>query len=494
MLPDILLPYQQQWIADPAPLKVAEKSRRIGLTWCEAADDVMIAAKSKAQGGSNVYYIGYNQDMSLEFIETCAEWATVFNTALSSIEQGFWETSSSPSLSGGRSADKNIQTYTIKFPDSGHRITALSSRPANLRGKQGVFVIDEAAFHDKLDELLKGVMATLIWGGKARIISTHNGDDNPFQVLINEIKTGSRPASLHRTTFADAVSQRLYKRVALKSGKDWSYEDEQDWVESIYNFYGEDAVEELDVVPRSSKGAYIPATLIEPSMQAEIPVLREAVEDAFALLPDSARRAECQFWIEKNLAPILEQVNKDRWHVFGQDFARSGHLSVITVLEIGQDLVRRCLFVLEMRNIPTRQQEQILWHILSRIPRLQSGAMDAGGNGETLAEYTRDRFGSHIEGIKLNNAFYGCNMPLFKSAFEDQILKIPRDADIRNDIRSIKVKQGIPKMSEQETKGRDGKVGHGDAAIALFLAYYASLQTVVNYDYEAVQLNSRAWH
>ena len=72
----------------------------------------------------------------------------------------------------------------------------------------------------------------------------------------------------------------------------------------------------------------------------------------------------------------------------------------------------------------------------SKIPRLQAGAMDAGGNGETLAEYTRDRFGYHIEGIKLNNAFYGTNMPLFKAAFEDGLLKIPRDADVEMTLRS----------------------------------------------------------
>ena len=359
MLPDVLLPYQQHWIGDTAPLKIAEKSRRIGLTWSEAADDVMIAARSKEEGGSNVYYIGYNQDMALEFIETCAQWARHFNKALNSIQSGFW---------GEEQEDQHILTYTVKFPNSGHRITALSSRPANLRGKQGVFVIDEAAFHDKLDELLKGVMATLIWGGKARIISTHNGDDNPFQVLINEVKTGSRPASLHRITFAEAVAQGLYKRVALKQGKEWSHEGEQAWVDEIYQFYGEDAIEELDVVPRSSKGVYIPSTLIEPAMTCEAgfspPVLREEADDAFALLPDSAKRQECQFWISKHLDPILDKVNKDRWHVFGQDFARSGHLSVIAVMEIGQDLVRRCLFVLEMRNVPTRQQEQILWHVL----------------------------------------------------------------------------------------------------------------------------------
>ena len=40
-LPAVLLPYQQRWVADASPFKVAEKGRRTGLTWAEAADDVL---------------------------------------------------------------------------------------------------------------------------------------------------------------------------------------------------------------------------------------------------------------------------------------------------------------------------------------------------------------------------------------------------------------------------------------------------------------------
>src|SRR5512146_2646200 len=45
---DVLLPYQVRWIADDAPVKVAEKSRRVGITWAEAADAALSAA---AAGG-----------------------------------------------------------------------------------------------------------------------------------------------------------------------------------------------------------------------------------------------------------------------------------------------------------------------------------------------------------------------------------------------------------------------------------------------------------
>ena len=235
-LPAVLLPYQQAWVANDAQLKVGEKSRRIGLTWAEASDDVLIAAADKSANGQNVYYIGYNQDMAIEYVEACAMWARAFDYAASEIEEGIWEDGED---------DKHIKTFTIRFPASGHRIVALSSRPANLRGKQGVVVIDEAAFHDKLDQLLKAALALLIWGGKVRVLSTHNGDQNPFNELIQEIRAGKRKGSVQRTTFREAVAQGLYRRVCLRLGRAWTEEAQDAWVEDVYAFYGDDAAEEL---------------------------------------------------------------------------------------------------------------------------------------------------------------------------------------------------------------------------------------------------------
>jgi phage FluMu gp28-like protein len=120
-------------------------------------------------------------------------------------------------------------------------------------------VIDEAAFHDKLGELLKAALALLIWGGKVRVISTHNGERNPFNELINDIRAGKRAGSVQRITFKEAVGQGLYRRVCLRLGKDWSAEGEREWMQGVYAFYGDAANEELDVVPSQGSGAWLPA-------------------------------------------------------------------------------------------------------------------------------------------------------------------------------------------------------------------------------------------
>lgn len=472
--PPVLLPYQQAWIADRAQLKVAEKSRRIGLTWAEAADDVLIAA---AEGGQNVYYIGYNQDMAIEFIEACGMWARAFNYVAGEIEEGIWEDDQD---------DRNIKTYTIKFPGSGRRIVALSSRPANLRGKQGVVVIDEAAFHDKLGELLKAALALLIWGGRVRVISTHNLVSNAFNELIQMIKAGKRKGSVFRCDFKQAVEQGLYRRVCLRLGKDYSAAEEGTWVQDVYDFYGDDAEEELDVVPKESAGAYLPGVLIEARMRP-IPILRLAKKDDFAEYPEHLRRAEIADWCKEQLLPLLEALDPRREHCLGEDFARSGDLTVLSPGEIGQDLVRRVPFMVELRNIPFAQQRQIIWYILDRLPRFRCAAFDARGNGQQIAEDTADKYGrERIHQIMLSDKFYGEQFPAFKGAFEDAMLEVPQDADVKDDLRAVQVIGGTPKIPKTTGQGKKGEKRHGDAAIALLLMWFASHQDGAEYAYEAV--------
>lgn len=479
--PPVLLPYQKEWVEDDSQLKVSEKSRRTGLTWAEAADDALIAASAKAAGGMNVYYIGYNQDMAIEYIEACAMWARVFNHAAGSIEEGLWEDDQD---------DKHIKTYTVRFPESGHRIVALSSRPANLRGKQGVVVIDEAAFHDKLDELLKAALALLIWGGKVRVISTHNGEQNPFNQLINDIRAGRRKGSVNRIEFKESVAQGLYQRVCLRLGKDWTAQEENDWVKGVYDFYGEAAKEELDVIPSQGSGAWLSRALIEARMSADIPVIRLRLQNEFKHWPKATREAEMNDWCQTHLLEHLITLPETLWVSFGQDFGRTTDMSVFIPLVTGQDLVRRAPFVLEMANVPFEQQRQIVHYVLSRVTRLQGGALDATGNGAYLAEVTAQAFGGHrIEEIKLSEGWYRDNMPPLKAAFEDGEIVIPKDSHILDDLRSVVLMNGVARVPANTGQ----KDRHGDAAIALALAWYASKQDAVTIEYAAAPAKQSRW-
>jgi len=206
----VLLPYQKAWIEDPSPLKIAEKSRRTGLTWGEAADAVLTASASRVAGGGNHYYVGSNKEMAIEFIDACAMWSRAFDRAASAIQEEVLH-----------DEDKDILTFNIHFA-SGFKIQALSSRPSNLRGRQGNVTIDEAAFHGELAEVLKAALALTMWGSKVRLISTHNGVDNTFNELIQDSRAGKKRYSVHRITLDDACKQGLYQRICQVRGIVWS--------------------------------------------------------------------------------------------------------------------------------------------------------------------------------------------------------------------------------------------------------------------------------
>ncbi|MDR1311115.1 MAG: terminase family protein [Burkholderiaceae bacterium] len=463
--PAALLPYQQRWCANMSPVKVIEKSRRIGITWAEAADSSLLAASTN---GMDIWYVGYNKDMAQEFIRDCADWSAHFSLAAGEIEE-------TQEIFTDNSIEKAVLAFVIRFA-SGFRVTALSSRPSNLRGKQGRVIIDEAAFHDQLGELLKAALALLMWGGQVHVISTHNGVDNAFNELVNSIRAGEKPYSLTRITFTDALKEGLYQRICLRQCVTWTAEGEASWESEIRALYGEDAAEELDCIPKNSGGAWLSRALIESRMSDKTPVLRWECKPGFEILPDHIRFTECRDWLESSLAPHLQSLPPEAMSFIGEDFGRSGDLSVHVPLVQQQNLVRRVPFVVELRNVPFRQQEQIAFYLLDRLPRFMGGAFDARGNGQYLAEVAMQRYGaSRIQQVMLSESWYREHMPPVKAALEDgNLVDLPKDADVLADLRSVQVIKGVPRIPESRTTGEDKGKRHGDAAVALALAYFAS--------------------
>lgn len=463
----VLLGYQARWFEDESEVKIAEKSRRTGLTWAEAASNVITASKPKRRGGRNVFYVGSRQEMALEYIAAASLFAKAFNQLAGAVSEAIFK---------DEDGNKDILSYTIRFPNSGFKITALSSRPSNLRGMQGDVVIDEAAFHDSLHELLKAAMALTMWGARVRIISTHNGVDNEYNQYVQDARAGRKPYSVHRITLDDALADGVFKRICYVTGQKWSPEAEAAWRQkTIDNAPSKEAAdEEYFCVPSQSGGSALSRVLIEARMDKAYPVIRLAKDASFNEWPEHLRIAEINDWCRETLLPLLQQLNPAHQHCFGEDFGRLGDLTVIDPMVIEQNLQRTIPFSVELRNIPFKQQEQILFYIGDRLPRMIGGALDAGGNGMYLAEQARHRYGSErIHEIKLSDAWYLENMPPFKAAFEDGTMTIPADADQANDLRALQVINGIIKLPKAKTEiGSNQR--HGDSAISKVLAYFAS--------------------
>jgi phage FluMu gp28-like protein len=472
-LPDILLPYQKELLQATAAYQIVatDKSRRVGATWGVGADAVLTAGAARTAGGMDVLYLGYNLDMAREFIDCCAMWAWAFVPACSEVQDFLFVEQD------GKGADRAIQAFRISFA-SGFEIVALSSKPRSLRGRQGYVILDEFAFHDEAAELLKAAIALLIWGGKILVISTHNGVDNPFNELLNDIRSGKRPGKVVHVTFDMALEQGLYQRVCLRAGIAWSPEAEAVWRAGIYKSYGSDADEELRCIPSMSAGAYLSRALIEGRMRDDIPIIRWTPPKGFLDWPEVMRTAEVRDFCREKLDPILAALDPTWRSCFGQDFGRSGDLSVFHPLQIRPNLSRSTPFLLELRDVPFEAQKQIVFHIGERLPRFFHGAFDATGNGAYLAEVARQKWGaSVISEIKLSAPWYILNMPKLKAAFEDDTFELPRNDDVLTDYRAIQMTKGVAKVPDDaRSEGADGYERHGDTAIAGALAVFASEQ------------------
>ncbi len=469
----VLMQHQIDWVADDSPVKSCKKGRRTGITFGEALDDTITATTKMGEGGSNIFYVGDTYEKGREFIMYCANFARQMGETFL-IEEIFTD----------GSEKKSVADFRIKFA-SGYRIEALSSRPQNIRGLQGIVVIDEAAFHKDVREVIDSAMALLIWGGRIRIISSENGLENPFHEFCDDIEAGRYTgASLHTITFDDAVRNGLFKRVCLRTGQLYSKTSEAAFVASIRGAYGprHDAMaEELDCIARSGTGVWLTLAALK-LVQQTVPVARWSVTDAFLTKSETVKAQLTQTFLTEEVLPVMKGLSRAAKHFVGVDFARSGDRTVIWVTSQGDVPGKLATkLVVELGNMPFNEQKSILFALLKALPRLGGVALDAGGNGSWLAEQTGLEFGAIVHQIKFTTGWYAQHMPTVKAAVEDRTITLPDDDDLTDDLRSVRLSKGIPRVPEGVTsRGKDGGKRHGDGAIALALGAFAAAQPFID--------------
>ena len=429
--PRTLLPYQRRWVQDPTPLKVCEKSRRIGLSWAAAYDAVMYAGS----GQGDVRYQTYSRDGARDWIGDCADWAGALQVGAEAIGE---------TLIGG-GAGEAIQAFRIEC-SSGRRIFAMPASPRVWRGKGRPgerALLDEAAFVDDIEAVLKAALATRMWGGEVHVISTHNGEGSPFDALVRDVRSGSRPGAVHRTTLADAVADGLFRRVAAVAGTPWSPEAETAWVDNLRAEYGSAAAEELDCIPDAGGGAWLAWPLIH------------AAEDAEAGDPERFQSGLC---------------------AIGVDVARRRDLWVAWVVEAVGDVLWTREVVAE-RGLTFRGQADEIARLVARY-RPSRIAIDQTGMGEMPVEEAQRRYGaSVVEGVLMSAPRQLDLATALRERLEDRRLRLPADdAELRRDLRAVRRVVGVTGGPRLVTE-RTGDGSHADRFWALALAVGAAAMT-----------------
>ena len=424
-----LLPYQIRWVGDGAGLKVIEKARRVGISWVEAYGAVMHAGTA---AGGNVYYQAYNREMTRGFIADCADWARELQLAAGSrsetlVDQG-----------------RGIHAFRIAFA-SGHEILAMTSAPRAFRskGRPGdLAIVDEAAFVDDLGQVLKAALAFRVWGGRAHVISSHNGEANAFATLCRDLRDGAQPGSLHRITLKEALAQGLFRRVVEAQDRPWSAEAEGAWEADLRAEYGTHAGEELDCIPAAGAGAWLGWDAIR------------ACEDRAAGDPAAFAGGTA---------------------TVGVDVARRRDLWVAAALERVGDVL--WLRELEVRQgIPFSQQRAIVGDLAARY-RPDRIAVDRTGMGEAVVEQLQEDLGrSVVDGVLMTGPRRLDVATALREAVEDRRLRLPPDAELRRDLHAVRAEAG-PTGAPRLMAERSGTDGHADRFWAIALACAAARES-----------------
>lgn len=438
----LLLRYQQNTLArlrSGVSLLVIEKSRRIGLTWAVAAFAALLAAAHPSAGGDNVFYMGYEQEMAREFIDACGMWAKAYGIAAGAIGEEVFE---DLDAEGKTTA---IKAFRIVFA-SGFRIVALSSMPRAFRGKQGTVILDEAAFHSQLEEKIKAALALLMWGGQVVIISTHDGVANHFNGLIDKIRSGQQKGEVLRITFDDAIADGLYERIAeVAAIRGKSIAPKPEYIADIRAYYGDNASEELDVIPKVGSGSLIKPGHIAACEHSEAGRPELYLGGLYTLGRDVARRRDGQVQVG------LERVGAIAWERDLYD-------------EVGQ----------------TFAHQDAWFDARFRDRRVIGAGIDQTGMGEKVVEDAQLRHGANrVIGFLLTGPTRLMLGMGLAEGFERGLIRIAPDPRRRADLRAIK---RVATTGDGVRLANDDSV-HADYFWALAIAYHLIAQPAPEYDY-----------
>ncbi len=425
----ILLPYQEAWRRDESPMKIWEKSRRIGATYAEANDVSMTRLTGRRP--MDYWFSSADESAAYEFADYCRFWVELAGA----VAEHFTEDVEDPRT--GRA----VRAFVVVFP-SGHRMTAMTSSPRRFRSKGGDVGLDEYAYHDDPVAMYMAAEPCTTWGGRMRILSTHNGEGTEFHKFVQmgerhaagQAKRDDIPFSVHRVTLPDAVDQGLVEVVNRTRGT--KYTREGFLTERRSRCRSEDHWrQEYLAIPAIDSTAWLPYDLIQ------------ACEHDRA--GQAWRAADGQRYI-------------------GMDVGETKDRTVIWTLErVGDVLWTRELLV--FTDEPLRvKQDALLQRI--RHPRVVRACIDATGVGAQIAQEAA-RTGK-AEGIKFTIPVKDELASPLRGLFEDRRLRVPGDADIREDLHAIRMTRtasGHPRYDAERSQA-----GHADRFWALALACHAA--------------------
>jgi len=433
------MPYQDAWIDDDSPLKIAEKSRRVGFTY---ASSYRMYQKCMTRRNFTQWVSSRDQLTAQELIrDYIAKWAEMGNL----VTRGLYG-------EGVEVIDreKNITAFVANFPSTQSRIVSLSSTPEAFAGKGGDVFLDEADLHKDSGRLIDMAYPCIMWGGQLEIVSAYRVDgskNTPFARMVAEAK-GENPqrAKLHRVTIHDAIAQGLVEKINEQTGRNLTREE---------------------FLRQTRAGARTQAAW-ESQFECR-------VQDGSGKVLPTALVAPCEFRPEEIKAICDRFPNAPRFAGF--DIARKVHGSAWhSYALIGTTLFLEEREVFHDRDFSEQRKflDQKMTRREKRIARL---AMDATGLGMQMAEEMGKAYPGRVDAVNLESGRRHEIIILTRDKYQNRRIGIPEDPHLREDLGGPYFKNttnGNLRVVVPQFDGADGEVTHCDEFMAQALGVSAS--------------------
>ena len=422
----IFLPYQKKYINDQSRFKIVEKSRRIGITYAQAYEDVEYSLMQRKR---KVWFSSRDDSASAEYIDYCRFFLEkLFDIAASYIGTEIVD------------PQKGIQSRLIRLKN-GSEIHAMTSAPGRFRSKGGKVVLDEFAYHMDQDKLYAAALPATLRGDPIRIISTYNGMGNLYYRLTRKVKKGELNWSLHSITLGEAVKQGLLDNIM---GRPTTEQEQAEWLEEVRRNCSSEEIwlQEYCCQPVDSATAFITYDLLAENGRDE----KDIIRDIFEIM-----------------------AMKDIY--IGIDIARTRDLTAVWITQKEDSgFVTRRLITLEKMKFSA--QKKIIWPLLA-LPNMRRCCIDKTGIGMQMAEEAEEEFGSYrIEPVYFTNSLKSELAFKVLTKLQDRRFLIPDTEQVRESFHNVKkivTNAGNTRFDAERTEA-----GHSDEFWAAALSLYAA--------------------
>lgn len=432
------IPYQDAWIDDDSPFKLAEKSRRVGFTY---ATSYRAFKKCLVRRRFTQWVSSRDLLTAKEFVtDYLARWCALGNV----VARG---------LAGDNvqvfGAD-DLKAFVVEFPMTGSRVVSLSSTPEVFAGKGGDILLDELDLHKDPGRVYDMARPCTTWGGQLEAISAYAVDGSPASVFAKLCADarGTNPmhASLHRVTLDDAIAAGFVECVNRVTGQNWTREAFRAHIRA--GCRTESAFQSQYMCnPQDEGGALLGYDLI----------------------------ASCEVDYKTLEATIAASLKAARYFL-GIDVARRKDLTCMWLAALIGDI----LWTAQVKTM----SKALFRHQYAAAVALMDGykvrrcCVDATGIGAQLGEDLQIKYGHRVEPIQMT---HGAQMDIgigLLPAFQDRTVRIPSDQTIREGLH--KVRKEVTAANHVRLVAEHDEAGHADEFWGLALCKHAAKATGVS--------------